>query len=152
MTGTGRDAMDPAVLAIFTAMEAYMTANSLPSCGCTATASGAGMNESLSATQLNGDSFTFQYFTKGTQVMITPASVSLGPGGTQQFTATATAADGSPIASPAFVWTLSSGPGTLDASGLYTAPAVIDIAANATIKCTLTGGQAWGQVILTVHP
>ena len=149
---TGRAAMDPEIQAIFAAMESYMTANSLPSCSCTATATGAGMSESLSATQMNGDSYTFQYFTKGTQVVIVPATVSLGPAGTQQFTATATAADGSAIASPTFVWTLVSGPGALDATGLYTAPATVDQAANATVKAVLTGGQAWSQIILTVHP
>jgi hypothetical protein len=149
---TGRDAMDPAIQAIFTAIESYMAANSLPQCSCNATASGAGMNESISCTQLNGDSYTFTYFTKGTSIVITPAGVSLGPGGVQQFTATATAADGSPIAAAAFAWTLTSGPGTCDATGLYTAPVTIDAAQNATIRCTLTGGAAWSQVILTVHP
>jgi hypothetical protein len=152
MTPSPRETLDPLIKAIFDAMEAYMAANSLPSVNCTAAQSGAGISESLSATESDGDSFTFQFFTKGVMTTITPAAVSLGPSGTQQFTAIATNPDGSAVASAAFTWTLTSGPGTLDTAGLYTAPATIAQATNATIRATLTGGESWGQVIITVHP
>ena len=149
---TPRETLDPQIAAIFDAMEAYMQTNSLPSINCTATQSGAGISESISATESNGNSYTFQFFTKGIQTIISPATVSLGPGGTQQFTAIANNPDGSAVPSPTFTWMLLNGPGTLDATGLYTAPATIPQAANATIKATLTGGASWSQVIITVHP
>jgi len=152
LTPGAREIVDPQVQAIFDAIEAYMATHSLPSCSCSASQSGAGITESLSATEMDGDTYTLQFFTKGTQVLVTPASVSLGPAGTQQFTAAATNPDGTPVASAAFTWALTAGPGTLDASGLYTAPATIAQAVNATIKATLVDGQAWNQVILTVHP
>ena len=147
-----RETVDPQIKAIFDAIEAYMATHSLPSVNCSAAQSGAGISESLSATEMDGDSYTLQFFTKGVTITITPASVSLGPAGTQQFMAAATNPDGTAVASAAFTWALTAGPGTLDASGLYTAPATVPQATNATIKATLVGGQAWTQAILTVHP
>lgn len=152
MTPVARDTLDPLIKDIFDAMEAYMAANTLPSVNCTATLSGAGISESISATQQNGDSYTFQFFTKGVQTLIAPSTVSLGPGGEQQFTATANNADGSPVASPTFTWTLLSGQGTLSPTGLYTAPATIAAASNATIKAMTTDGKSWSQAVITIHP
>jgi hypothetical protein len=131
---TSREMMDPAIQSIFDAMRSYMVANSLPSCSTTASESGSGTTETISCMEANGDSYTYTYFSKGVTVAIQPATVSLGPGGTQQFTATATNPDGSAVAAAAFTWSLLSGPGSIDASGLYTAPASVSAAANASIK------------------
>ncbi len=58
-----------------------------------------------------------------TGIAVSPATISLGSGATQQFTATANDQFGAAMASqPAFTWALESGVGSLDASsGLYTA-------------------------------
>jgi hypothetical protein len=62
---------------------------------------------------------------------LAPTSASLYQGQTQQFTATATNAGG---ATPTFTL---SGPGSVNASGLYTAPASVSAPANATVTATL---------------
>ncbi len=58
-----------------------------------------------------------------TSVVVSPGSVTVANGGTQQFTATAEDQFGQAMATqPAFTWTLTAGSGTLGGSGLYTAP------------------------------
>ncbi len=58
-----------------------------------------------------------------TSVVVSPGSVTVADGGTQQFTATAEDQFGQAMATqPAFTWTLTAGSGTLGGSGLYTAP------------------------------
>jgi hypothetical protein len=79
-------------------------------------------------------------------------SASLGPGETQQFTATATDASGNPIAGPSFTWALQGGSqGAVDANGLYTAPAAIAAAAFDTLTCTLDGQNSWASVTVQLH-
>ena len=61
-----------------------------------------------------------------TQIAVTPAAASVADSATQAFTATATDQFGQTIASqPAFTWSVDTGGagGTINASGLYTAPA-----------------------------
>ncbi len=59
-----------------------------------------------------------------TKITVTPAQVTLVPGATQQFLATALDQFGRALAQqPAFTWALVSGPGKVSAGGLYTAPA-----------------------------
>jgi hypothetical protein len=69
-----------------------------------------------------------------TSIVLSPATVSLAAGATQQFTATAKDQFGNPMSpQPAFAWTLVSGGGTLNGSGLYTAPAN---SGTATVKAS----------------
>ena len=58
-----------------------------------------------------------------TTIALTPATVTLNENATQQFTATGKDQFGDPLASqPSFTWTETSGIGSIDSSGLYTAP------------------------------
>jgi hypothetical protein len=68
-------------------------------------------------------------------VAVTPASVGLAPNGTQQFAATALDQFGNPMSSqPAFTWSLDPlSVGSIDSSGLYTAP---DGQGHATVRAT----------------
>ena len=58
-----------------------------------------------------------------TTITLTPATITLNENATQQFTATGKDQFGDPLtAQPTITWTLASGVGSLDSSGLYTAP------------------------------
>ena len=58
-----------------------------------------------------------------TDIAISPSSVTLNENETQQFTATAQDQFGDPMASqPSFTWSIASGIGSIDSSGLYTSP------------------------------
>jgi len=58
-----------------------------------------------------------------TSIVISPASVTLNSGGTQQFSAVAYDQFGTSISpQPSFTWSMVSGGGTINSSGLYTAP------------------------------
>ncbi len=86
---------------------------------------------------------------KTTSVVVTPGSVNVNNGGTQQFGASARDQFGNVMAQqPAFTWTLQSGgsvAGSLSSSGLYTAPAsgspqdVVKASASGTLSGTVTG-------------
>lgn len=81
-------------------------------------------------------------------VTVSPASVSVANGGTQQFSAVARDQFGNPMATqPAFTWSLAAGGvGTVSASGLYSAPATGT--GSATVTAT-TGGKS-GSAAVTV--
>ena len=58
-----------------------------------------------------------------TAIAVSPAAAALNENATQQFTATAYDQFGNALATqPSFTWTLASGVGSVNASGLYTAP------------------------------
>jgi hypothetical protein len=81
--------------------------------------------------------FTYTQRITGPRVSLDPPAADLAKGQTQQFTATVVNPDGSPIAGATVVWTLAEGArGTVDAGGLYTAPA--ELAANSTEYLTAT--------------
>jgi hypothetical protein len=57
-----------------------------------------------------------------TSVTVSPASVTLAPGGTEQFTAQGSDQFGNPLSTqPSFNWSVTTGSGTVSSSGLYTA-------------------------------
>jgi uncharacterized protein (TIGR03437 family) len=64
-------------------------------------------------------------------ISISPSSVSLGPGGSQQFTATVTNSDQLGVR-----WSMTPAVGTLTDTGLYTAPSVVS--GTQTVKITAT--------------
>ncbi len=70
-------------------------------------------------------------------VVVSPATVSLGSGESQQFSARGYDQNNLEITNLIFSWTKSGG-GSLDGSGLYTAPASIPAAATAIITATAT--------------
>ena len=144
--------LDPAVQSIFDAMVAYMAAT-YTGMTCTVNFDGMGTRETVNCTQPNNDNWQYVQYTTGDKVAIAPLTASLGPAATQQFTASATDASGNPIATPSFVWTVQPGGlGTIDATGLYTAPAAIAAASTDTVKCQLTGQNSWATVTVGLHP
>jgi len=82
------------------------------------------------------------------EVTITPAESALLTGGTEQFYASVTGTANTGVA-----WTVASGPGTISADGLYTAPATIDAdTVRATVKVTAsaqTSASATASIVIT---
>jgi subtilisin family serine protease len=76
-------------------------------------------------------------------IAVTPGSVSLKGGGAQPFTAAVTGS------SEAVVWTISPAVGSISASGVYTAPAVVAAAQTVTVTASVTNASASALVILS---
>src|SRR5205823_5709305 len=64
-------------------------------------------------------------------VTVSPKTANLTAGLTQQFAASVTGTSNTSV-----TWAVIAGPGTIDASGLYTAPASIPTAQTATVRAT----------------
>jgi hypothetical protein len=79
-------------------------------------------------------------------ITISPTSVTLLPGGTQQFTVVAKNADGDILALPDPIWAVSSGGGTITSTGLYTAGTT---AGTFTVTVTCNSVTATATVIVT---
>ena len=79
-------------------------------------------------------------------VFLSPLSVNVPDGGQQQFTAKAYDQFFDPMPAT-FSWSMAEGPGTVDANGLYTAPASgfagVDIRASATVNGVTMSGDAF---------
>jgi hypothetical protein len=83
-----------------------------------------------------------------TAIGVSPAAAALNENATQQFTATAYDQFGNALTTqPSFTWALASGGGSVDASGLYTAP---DNTGSASIRAT--SGSLSGSAVVTVAP
>jgi subtilisin-like proprotein convertase family protein len=79
-----------------------------------------------------------------TSISVTPASVTLTAGATQQFSATGDDQFGHGLAvQPAFTWSVASGPGSITTAGLFTAGT-----GNATLQAT--SGSVHGQANVAV--
>jgi len=148
------ETIDPEIQAIFDAMLTYMTDQDLPNCNAFANWVGNGTNLGISATQRNGNRFNYTYFIQGPSVSVQPVNPALGPGATMQFSATALNADGTPDTTATFTWSMTPGqPGSIDANGLYTAPATIATQMTSSIVCSLVGQpNAWTTATLSLHP
>ncbi len=86
-----------------------------------------------------------------TSLSVTPGNVTLANGATQQFTATALDQFGTAIASPpAFTWQVNGGGGTINSTGLYTAPA--SGTGNFQVKVSANGKNAQANVTVTTAP
>ncbi len=79
-------------------------------------------------------------------ITISPTSVTLLPGGTQQFTVVAKNADGDILAIPDPIWAVSSGGGTITSTGLYTAGTT---AGTFTVTVTCNSVTATATIIVT---
>jgi len=85
-------------------------------------------------------------------VTVTPASVSLAPGATQQYTATAFDASNNVIPGATFTWSATSG-GSINASGLLTAGAVAGAYTNAVqVSAVFNSITKTGTASFTVVP
>ena len=143
-------AVDPGIQAIWDAMNAYMGTTYM-TCNATVTFDGAGERDTINCTAANNDNWQYVTYQNGGKVAVSPTTASLGPGQTQQFSATAQNQDGSAVPSHAFTWTVTGG-GTIDATGLFTAPASIPTAVTAIVKCALNGSNSWSTVTVNLHP
>jgi hypothetical protein len=83
-----------------------------------------------------------------TSISVTPASPTVAPGGTQQFTATGLDQYGNPMASqPSITWSLNSTTqGTITTTGLFTAAS----SATGSVVVQATGGGLTGQTTVTI--
>lgn len=148
---------DPEVQAIFDAMTNFM-GNEYNSTAATTTMDGTGTGQSINCVAVDGGKWNYYEFSPGVKVSVSPPTASLGPGGTQQFAASAKNPDGTPVASPTFVWSTITGTsgtspqGSIDANGLYTAPATIAFNASDSLKCALGGTQAYVTFMVSLHP
>jgi hypothetical protein len=79
-------------------------------------------------------------------IHVTPASVSIAAGATQQYVAAAVDAHGNAVAIPNRVWSVAAGGGTIDTSGLFTAGA----AGTYANTVTATSGAMSGTASVTV--
>ena len=84
-------------------------------------------------------------------IAISPTSVTLAPGGTQQFTVVAKNADGDILAIPNPIWATSGGGGTITNTGLYTAGPTAGTFTN-SVSVTCNGVTASATVIITAGP
>ncbi len=83
-----------------------------------------------------------------TSVTVTPNSVTMNVNTTQQFTAVVTDQFGATIASPAISWSIQSGGGSINSTGLYTASST---AGTAIIRAS-SGAAAATASITTLNP
>ncbi len=80
---------------------------------------------------------------------ISPTTVTLAPGGTQQFTTVAKNSAGDVLAIPNPTWAVTAGGGTITSSGLYTAGTT---AGTFTVSVTCNAVTATASVIVTPGP
>ncbi len=134
-----------------------------PPAAVTFSANGTNAAKSSTATFTKAGSYTFQVTIKDagnltttsnvtvtvnqtvTTVTVTPATVSVATNATQQFTAAVKDQFGTAISSPTVTWSIVTGGGSVNASGLYTAPAT---AGSASVKAT--SGSANGTAAVTI--
>jgi Bacterial Ig-like domain (group 2) len=149
---TGKD-IDPQVQAIFDAMFAYMQTVGVPTCNSWVNRTGNGTNYGISVTGFDASQASQTFFTPGDRVAVTPTNPSLGPGETQQFSASATDANGVDLPSATFTWRMAAGsPGNVSATGVYTAPATIPNPTTALVTATVSDNTAWTSVNIALHP
>ena len=82
---------------------------------------------------------------------ISPTTVTLAPGGTQQFTEVAKNANGDILAIPDPIWAVGAGGGTITSTGLFTAGTTAGTFTN-TVSVTCNGVTATATVIVTAGP
>jgi len=81
-------------------------------------------------------------------VAVSPASTTVGPGGTQQFTATV-----SGTSNTAVTWSLSSSVGSISSAGMYTAPGSVSAQQTVTVRATsVADSTKYGTATIVVNP
>jgi hypothetical protein len=81
-------------------------------------------------------------------IAIAPTSVTLAPGGTQQFTVVAKNANGDILVLPDPIWAVTAGGGTITSTGLYTAGTTAGTFTN-SVSVTCNGVTASATIIIT---
>ena len=85
-----------------------------------------------------------------TTLTLTPTTTTLAPGGTQQFTAVATASNGK-VLNVTPTWSVVAGGGTITQTGLFTAGTTAGTFTN-TVSVTCSGVTSTATVIITAGP
>lgn len=146
--------IDAEMQAVFDALDTYIADTSWVTANASVTFDGSGTTHTMNCsdrTRENG--FTFTQRNAGVRVSVSPITAMLGPGQTQQFTASATDTTGAAVPGATFTWNLTGGAGgAVDATGLYTAPATIDAATSETVTAVLGGQQSWAAVTVQLQP
>jgi len=132
---------------VFDALDAYIAGSQATNATASVALDGSGVTHSMTAGDRSNDNrFSYSERIVGVRVSIEPVAATLGPGQSQQFTATS-----SDAVQPAWVWSMPPGSlGTLTADGLYTAPATI--AATTGVAITAYAGQSWATVSANLVP
>lgn len=94
-------------------------------------------------TNVVNSNLTVNVTARATFVSVSPDSVTMNPGATQQFTASAVDQFGHAMPSAVFTWTRTGG-GSINSTGLYTAGS-----SNATVRAT--SGSVFGTASVTVN-
>ena len=151
----GSKAVDPAIQQIFDDMLAFM-GDEYTAMNCFANKSASTVNMGISATDKAGDTFTYSEMITGPRISIAPAGATVSAGGTQQFTAAITNADGNPAVGLTPVWSVAgSAGGTVSATGLYAAPASLASAASDLVTAAVSGSSnpaSTATVTVNVNP
>lgn len=143
--------IDPAVQAIFDALVNFM-ATKYPTCNAYANADPSGTTTGISASDRQGNDFRYSERHMNQRVTLSPQNASLAAGATQQFTASAANPDGTAIADAAFSWSLGVGAhGSVDANGLYTAPASVPANVTDTVTATLHDSFSAATTMINLH-
>jgi hypothetical protein len=84
----------------------------------------------------------------GVAVSLAPSSVTLGPGGTRQFTATVTGSSNTSV-----TWSLSPSTGAISSTGLYTAPLSVSAQQTVTVRATsVADNTKYATASIIVNP
>jgi hypothetical protein len=130
----------------------YVSCNASVTTGSTPGMPGvpSGNASSVTVRDKYGSGYTVNQQTAGVVVAVTPTTASLGPGETQQFTASVTQ---SGVAVPGAVveWRVTQGSGTIAPDGLYTAPAAITAATFDVLLCTDPASGSSCSLTVSLH-
>ena len=81
-------------------------------------------------------------------VSVSPSGVTLGPGGTKQFTATVSGTSNTGVA-----WSLSPSTGVISSAGLYTAPSSVSTQQTVTVRATSVADPTkYGTAAIVLNP
>lgn len=144
--------IDPVLHALFDSMLAYMGTTYV---GMSAAVTNTTNMMSFSVTLRlpSGDSWQYSEIAQGPRISISPPTATLGPGQTQQFTATINNADGTSAPGLTPTWTaVGVAGGTISSTGLYTAPAVIPSASTQTVTASVAGFGTQATVTVNLQP
>lgn len=142
----------PELAAVFEAMLTFMGAD-YSAANASVSKDGQATTSSMTATDANfsQNQFTYTQRIYGNRVQVTPAGATALAGATVQFAATVVGPDGVTVPGAAIVWSLHPGAiGTIDQSGLYTAPATIPVTTVDTVRAT--AGESWTTVTVSMQP
>jgi hypothetical protein len=106
----------------------------------------------VTCSDIAGNQVTYTQRILGPRVSLSPPGANLAGGETQQFTAAVLNPDGSPIAGAGVAWKLSEGAlGTVDANGLYAAPARVAGPSTEYLTATYQESGSFATATVSLH-